>query len=149
MPEHREQQHSPYSAQQLFDMVADVERYPEFLPWCRAARILERGDGYFTAELLICFKHICESYTSKVHLKPGDVPEIRVELVSGPFTKLINNWKFEAKPRGGTVIDFFVDFHFRSMLMNKLIGGFFHKAVQKMTTAFTARADYLYRPRLG
>lgn len=149
MPEHREQQQSPYSPGQLFDMVADVERYPEFLPWCRAARILERGESEFTAELLVCFSHICESYTSKVSLHKGEIPEIHVELVHGPFTKLANHWKFEPRPKGGTNIDFFLDFHFRSNLLNKLIGGLFHKAVQKMTTAFTERADYLYRPRLG
>jgi len=142
MPSHSEQQFSPYSPNQLFDMVADVEKYPEFLPWCRAARILERKDNEFLGELIISFAHITESYTSKVVLNP-EAGIIDVVMVKGPFEHLTNHWKFIPKD-GGTNIDFALDFKFRSKILEKLIGGLFGKATAKMVDAFKARADALY-----
>ena len=144
MPEHHEQQPSPHSAAQLFDMVADVAKYPEFLPWCRGARILSREKDGFTAELLISFSHVSESYTSRVTLTPGDVPEIHVALVSGPFESLTNHWKFIPNPKGGATIDFFVEFTFRSAMLTMLIGGMFKRTTQTMVQAFEKRADALY-----
>ena len=142
MPRHTEQQHSPYTPEQLFALVADVEKYPQFLPWCRAARILDRGEKEFLAELIISFAHHRESYTSRVSL---DYPnEIHVEMARGPFEHLSNHWRFMPKEEGGTTIDFMLDFKFRSKILEKLIGSLFGKAVQKMVTAFKARADELY-----
>lgn len=142
MPIHTEQQTSPYTPQQLFDLVADVEKYPEFLPWCRAARILERGENEFLAELIISFAHHSESYVSRVKLHAPDA--IDVALVRGPFEHLTNNWKFTPRPDGGTIIDFSLDFKFRSRILEKLIGSLFSKATAKMVTAFKVRADSLY-----
>jgi len=142
MPSHSEQQLSRYSPRQLFDMVADVEKYPEFLPWCRAARIIERKDNVFLGELIISFAHITESYTSKVILSQ-EAGTIDVAMVKGPFEYLTNHWKFTAT-EGGTNIDFALDFKFRSRVLEKLIGGLFSKASAKMVDAFKARADALY-----
>ncbi|MDE3037408.1 MAG: type II toxin-antitoxin system RatA family toxin [Pseudomonadota bacterium] len=141
MTSHTEQQISPYSPQQLFDLVADVERYPEFLPWCRAARVLEHKDGEILAELVISFAHLTERYTSRVTLSPPDA--IDAAMIKGPFTHLENRWRFTPEG-GGTRIDFFLDFRFRSKLLEKLIGGLFGKAAAKMTGAFKTRADELY-----
>lgn len=142
MPSHTEQQFSPYSPNQLFGMVADVEKYPQFLPWCRAARVIERKDNEFLGELIISFAHITESYTSKVTLNP-EAGIIDVAMVKGPFEYLTNHWKFTAS-EGGTIIDFALDFKFRSKILEKLIGGLFGKATAKMVDAFNKRAADLY-----
>lgn len=141
MPIHIEQQFSPYSPQQLFDLVADVEKYPEFLPWCRAARILERKENEFLGELIISFAHFSESYVSRVTLSAPNT--IQVKMVRGPFEYLTNSWKFTPE-NGGTRIDFSLDFKFRSRILEKLIGSLFSKATQKMVGAFKARADTMY-----
>lgn len=146
MPRHIEQQFSPYTPQQLFDLVADIEKYPVFLPWCRAARVVQRGKNEFLGELVICFAHISERYTSRVALVApvGDsVGSIEVNMVSGPFEHLTNSWKFTPVD-GGTRIDFLLDFKFRSRILEKLIGSLFSKATAKMVTAFKHRADELY-----
>lgn len=141
MPRHTEQQLSPYSPQQLFDLVADIEKYPEFLPWCRAARILERKDNEFLGELIISFAHITESYTSRVTLSAPH--SIDVVMVKGPFEHLTNQWKFTLI-ENGTLIDFTLDFKFRSRILEKLIGSLFGKATSKMAGAFKKRAEELY-----
>ena len=141
MPAHSETQTSPYTPQQIFDLVADVEKYPEFLPWCRAARVFDRKEGEFMGELIISFAHMTERYTSRVRFSAPQA--IDVEMVKGPFTHLVNRWRFTAE-EGGTRIDFFLDFEFRSKILEKLIGGMFAKATAKMMGAFKARADALY-----
>jgi len=148
MPVHSERHILPYSPEQLFDLVADIERYPEFLPWCRAARVLERKDGEFLGELVIRFAHLSESYTSRVTLQrpdnPGETGSIDVTMVKGPFEHLINRWQF-APVENGTQVDFFLDFKFRSRLLEKMIGGLFSQATHKMVGAFQERAEKLYR----
>ena len=144
MPAHTESQILPYSPAQLFELVADVARYAEFLPWCRGARILERGDDEFMAELMIAYKGFSESYVSKVRLAP--YAAIDVDMVRGPFEYLTNRWHF-TPVEGGTRVDFALDFKFRSRLMEGLMGGFFTKATAKMIDAFKARADELYGKR--
>lgn len=141
MPAYHDTHTAPYPPAQIFDLVAEVEKYPEFLPWCRAARILERQTDYFIAELVICFKHITEQYTSKVTLFPHE--RIEVEMLKGPFHHLTNRWEFYGED-GGTRIEFFLDFAFKSKLLDKLIGGLFTRASQKMSEAFMTRADALY-----
>ena len=148
MATHAEQRFLPYAPEQLFDLVAAVDRYPEFLPWCVAARIRERNDTLMTADLVIGFKMIRERFTSRVKL---DRPmRIDVEYLSGPMQYLNNHWTFTAvppsaeHPRGGTMIDFFVDFEFRSRLLQSLIGVLFHEAVKRMVGAFETRAQQLY-----
>lgn len=148
MPSHSEQQALPYTTQQLFDLVADIERYPDFLPWCRAARVLERGDNEFLGELVISFHHMTERYTSRVALqRPASASEggaIDVTMVKGPFEYLVNRWRFTPRAEGGCDIDFMLDFRFRSKLLETMIGGVFGKATAKMVSAFRQRADALY-----
>jgi coenzyme Q-binding protein COQ10 len=144
MPTHAEQRVLPYTAEQLFDLVADVERYPEFLPWCMGARIRERRDNLIVADLLIGFRMFRERFTSKVTL---DRPRrVDVAYSDGPFRYLANHWIFEPV-EGGCRIDFFVDFEFRSAILQKLIGVLFNEAVRRMVAAFEARARTLYGPR--
>lgn len=147
MPAHSERQFMPYPPAAMFDLVANIERYPEFLPWCRAARILERKESEFLGELVITFHHISESYTSRVMLNPAPTPEataaIDVTMVKGPFEYLTNRWRF-TPVEGGTQIDFALDFKFRSRILEKLIGGLFSKATQRMVAAFKQRAEELY-----
>ncbi len=147
MPTHNDSQTSPYSSEQLYKLVADVEHYPEFLPWCRAARILERNQQGMMAELVISFNHLTERYTSRVELTPpenGGMGAIDVTMTKGPFEHLVNRWRFMPLPSGGTQIDFYLDFKFRSRLLEKLIGTVFSKAAEKMVGAFKQRADELY-----
>lgn len=132
---------------QLYTLVAEVEKYPEFLPWCRAARILERGENEMMAELIISFNHLTERYTSHVVLTPpteDGAASIEVTMTKGPFEHLVNRWRFIPLPSGGTQIDFHLDFKFRSKLLEKLIGTVFTRATEKMVTAFKQRADVLY-----
>lgn len=140
-------QQSPYSARQLFDLVIDIERYPEFLPWCRAARILERAHDKLTAELVVSFKHVTESYVSEVLFSTpaeGGKGTIDVKLLQGPFKHLSNNWVFTPVSVGGSQIALDLAFEFRSRLLDSLIGPFFGKASAKMALAFKERADALY-----
>jgi coenzyme Q-binding protein COQ10 len=148
MHSHSDTQQSPYSPQQIFDLVIDIERYPEFLPWCRAARVLERREGSLTAELVVSFKHITESYVSEVTYTrpqaPDDEGRIDVRLLKGPFKRLENHWVFSARPGGGTEIGLHLAFQFRSKLLDSLIGLLFGKASARMALAFKQRADALY-----
>jgi len=142
MPTHAERRRLPYSAEQLFDLVADVRRYPEFLPWCVGVRIRERTDKLLVADLLIGFKMVRERFSSRVVL---DRPRrIDVTYSEGPFRYLNNHWIFIPEPDGGCTIDFFVDFEFRSRLLQRLIEVLFNEAVRRMVSAFEARARVLY-----
>lgn len=143
MPRHNLIEYSPHSCRQLYDLVIDVTLYPEFLPWCKAARILAQYDDYFEAELMISFKHIRESYVSKVVGNEADF-NIKVEMIRGPFKHLVNEWRFEPCEDGGCNIHFHIDFAFKNIILEKIIGALFSKATQKMVTAFTGRADDLY-----
>ncbi|MEQ8698433.1 MAG: type II toxin-antitoxin system RatA family toxin [Bauldia litoralis] len=147
MPKHRETRTLPYSPEQMFDLVADVERYPEFLPWVVGARVDRRADSNaFQADLLVGFKMIRERYTSQVEL---DRPNrIDVTYTRGPFRYLENHWQFEPHPEGCR-IDFYLDFEFRSRLLQRIMGSLFHEAVKKMVSAFEARARRLYGDQHG
>jgi coenzyme Q-binding protein COQ10 len=142
MPTHAEQRHLPYSQKQLFDLVASVERYPEFLPWCSAARITRYDGNTFHADLVVRFKMFKERFASRVTLHPNS--QIDVEYINGPFRYLNNHWRFLEAEDGGCVIDFYVDFEFRSRMLQKLIGLLFNEAVSRMVSAFEARARQLY-----
>lgn len=148
MPSHSDRHLLPYSPSQLFALVADIERYPQFLPWCRAARILSREGNAFLGELVISFRGLTESHVSRVTLNPPErnadgSGSIDVQMVRGPFDHLVNRWQF-TPAQGGTQVDFFLDFRFRSKLLEMLIGGLFEKASRKMTGAFRDRAAALY-----
>lgn len=142
MPQHYERRLLPYTPTQLFDLVADIERYPEFLPWCIAARVTERKGTQIKAELVIGYKALRETFTSIVTL---DAPKkISVKYVAGPLSKLTNEWQFTASGRKQCDVTFYVDFSFRSILLSKLMDMFFDVAFRRMVTAFEARAKQLY-----
>ncbi len=141
MPQHKEKRVLPYTPAQLFDLVAGIERYPEFLPWCKGARILERQGNIITADLIIGYKMFQEKFTSVVTLDPPQA--ISVSYKSGPLAHLTNEWGF--KPAGkGCELSFHVDFDFRSSLLRSAMEMFFDKALRKMVAAFEARAEELY-----
>ena len=143
MRSHEEIVISPYTKEQIYDLVRDVEKYPQFIPWCVDAKILEKSDEWIIADLVVGFKGISETYRSKVHLLKD---EIDIEYLKGPFSHLENNWKF--RPHGnGCEIDFMIKFEFKSKLLQGLIGGLFDKAVMKMMHAFETRASEIYDVR--
>jgi coenzyme Q-binding protein COQ10 len=146
MPAHFDKYLSKHSAKDLFNIVADVEKYPEFLPWVAASRITAKNEDYFIADLLVKFKSFSHKYTSKVELfsatEKNPFYKIDVNLVKGPFKHLVTNWIFEEK-ENMTEISFNLDFKFESILLEKMIGFLFEKAVKKMTEAFIKRADEL------
>ncbi len=142
MPTHAEQRLLPYSDDQLFALVADIERYPEFLPWCLGARIRERSGNVIVADLLIGFKMVRERFTSRVVL---DRPRrIDVSYTEGPFRYLNNHWIFVPQADGSCLIDFYVDFEFRSRVLQRIIEVLFNEAVKRMVGAFEGRARQLY-----
>lgn len=142
MPTHAEKRILPYSREQLFDLVIDVERYAEFLPWCMGCRVRRREEGLIVADMIIGFKVFRESFTSKVrHQRPD---RIDVSYEDGPFKYLNNHWIFNDLGDGRTEIDFFVDFEFRSRVLQAAIGAVFNEAVRRMIAAFEARAHQLY-----
>ncbi len=142
MPRHSERRVLAYSPEQLYQLVSEVERYPEFLPWCRAARIRERKPNLLVADLVIGFKVFRERFTSRVKLDPSG-RRIDVTYAEGPFKFLENHWLFLAHPEG-CEIDFYVDFEFRSKILQKVMEGLFHEAVKRMVGAFETRAKALY-----
>lgn len=142
MPRHSEKRIVPYTPEQMFALVADVERYPEFLPWCVATRIRSREENAFTADLIAAFAAFREQYTSRVKLDP-EAKVIVIEYVDGPFEHLTNRWRFIAL-EAGCEIDFDIDFRFRSKTLDALISGVFTKAIRKMTESFEVRAHKLY-----
>jgi coenzyme Q-binding protein COQ10 len=140
--EHRVVAHGP---RQLFDLVADVRRYPEFLPWCHAARVRSRIGDIEIAELAIGFGPFHEKFTSQVTLAPQDSEGPRIDTVGieGPFRRLVSRWIFHPHPEG-TLIDFELEFDFRSFLLQQTVKMLFTEAVKRMVSAFEARASQLY-----
>ena len=142
MHRHDEQRVLPYTAAQLYDLVVDVERYPEFLPWCTGVRVLERNGDVVISRMEVGFKVFSESFTTRVTLSPPR--RIDVAYFEGPFKYLNNHWVFEPDAGGGCEVDFFVDFEFRSRIFGKVIGVVFNEAVQLMVSAFEKRARSLF-----
>ena len=147
MPTHTEKRIMPYTAKQMYDLVADVETYPDFLPWCAATRIRKvTKDSHKTiieADLIIAFKVFRERFGSRVTLK-AEKFSIDVEYLDGPFKYLNNHWIFRDVD-GGCEADFFVDFEFKSRVLQALIGVVFNEAMQRIVKAFEMRADELYK----
>jgi len=147
MPVHSERRVLPYRPDQLYDLVANVQDYPQFLPWCMGARIRERGENFLVADLIIGFKMFRERFTSRVKLDPTK-QRIDVAYTDGPFKYLRNHWLFLPHQQG-CEIDFHVDFEFRSRLLQKAIEVLFGEAVRRMVAAFETRAAQLYEPLPG
>lgn len=135
---------SPYSPQQIFDLVLDIEKYPEFIPWVSDVRIKDTKTGEIIGELIVRFGIFSEKYTSRIQYSVGTQPEIIVTLIEGPFKYLNNKWLFEPTENGGCIINFGIDFEFNSKLLDKLIGRFFETATHKLVGAFEKRARELY-----
>ena len=146
MTTHAEQRLIRHSPEQLFDLVVDVRRYPEFLPWCLASRIREETDTALVADLIIGFQMFKEQFTSHVQMNRENLI-IQVEYAEGPFKYLTNRWKFIEHP-DGCLIDFYVDFEFKSRLLQTVIESLFTEAAKRMVSAFETRADQLYTPQL-
>ena len=146
MPKHSETRILPYSPEQMYDLVADVEAYPQFLPWCAAARIRSRtpqgAAEVMEADLVISFKVFRERFGSRVTLFPEDL-RIDTEYLDGPFKYMKSNWAF-APAEGGCEVSFFVDIEFRNAVLQKLIGVVFNEAMQRIVRAFERRAAELY-----
>lgn len=147
MPTHAEKRILPYTPEQLFDLVANVENYPEFLPWCIAVRTRRRetaanGAETLVADMVIGFKIFRERFTSRVECRRPD--RIDVSYTDGPFRRLNNHWVFRAVESGSCEVDFFVDFEFRSAILQRAIGLVFNEAVRKMVDAFENRAKALH-----
>lgn len=148
MPTHRENRVMPYTAAQMYALVADVASYPQFLPWCAASRIRRtRDEGKSTvmdADLVISFKVFRERFGSRVTLWEED-GQIDTEYLDGPFKYLKSYWKFEEKDEG-CAVEFFVDFEFKNALLQSVIGLVFNEAMQRVVRAFERRAAELYGP---
>jgi coenzyme Q-binding protein COQ10 len=146
MPNFAEKFSSAYSPKQLYDLVRDIEKYPEFLPWCGAARILKQEGNIIYADLVISYKVFQEKYTSKVTCNFDEQEQqgtILVELVEGPFSHLQTKWEFKSASEG-SLVEFSIDFKFHSLLLEKLVSSVFQKAVHKLVTAFKAQAKAIY-----
>ena len=146
MTTHSEKRVLAQKPEQLFDLVADVQRYPEFLPWCVAARIRSKTPDMLVADLIIGFQMFRESFTSYVKMD-REALLIEVEYAEGPFKYLTNKWQF-IEHEEGCVIDFYVDFEFKSRLLQTVIENLFTEAVRRMVRAFELRADSLYRAQI-
>jgi coenzyme Q-binding protein COQ10 len=142
MPRHSETRHLPYTPEHLFDLVADVGRYDEFLPWVVAVRVRSSSPTETVADLVVGFNAFKERFTSRV---TKDRPtRICVDYIDGPLKYLKNEWRFDPADGGGTDVHFSVDFAFRSRLFETLAGAMFDRALRRMTGAFEERAAALY-----
>jgi coenzyme Q-binding protein COQ10 len=155
MPRHSETKHLPYSPEQLFDLVADVERYPQFLPLCEGLTVRKRERAgehqVLICEMTVGYRAIRETFTSRVTLDPaallvhaGSVPE----HPSGPFRRVENRWTFAAAP-GGCDVGFFISYEFKSLMLQALVGGLFDRVFRRYTQAFEERARAVYGDRVA
>ncbi|MEM9147058.1 MAG: type II toxin-antitoxin system RatA family toxin [Pseudomonadota bacterium] len=148
MPTHAECRPMPYSADEMFALIAEVERYPQFLPWCSASRVRARhtlpdGAEVIEADLVISFKVYRERFGSRVTLHRAE-RKIDVAYLDGPFRYLDNHWHFKPTGPNSCDVEFFVDFEFKSRALQLVIGAVFNQAMQRIVRAFEARAEDLY-----
>lgn len=146
MPKHEESRFLPHDPEQMFDLVADVGSYPEFLPWCSAARVRKltpiEGGEEMLADLVIGFQVFRERFGSRVQLF-REAGHIRTEYLDGPFKYMVSNWRF-TQAEGGCEVQFDVDFEFKNIILQKAGGLFFYEAMQRIVRAFEKRAEALY-----
>ena len=142
MPRHSETRLLPHSAAQMYALVADVRRYAEFLPWVIAMRVRSETPHETVADMIVGFKGLRESFSSRVLKEPGS--RVTVDYLDGPMRHLHNEWRFTALPDGGSRVDFMVDFAFRNSLFERMAGQMFDRALRKMIAAFETRAEALY-----
>ncbi|MGY5805860.1 type II toxin-antitoxin system RatA family toxin [Rhizobium hainanense] len=147
MPQFETHRPVPHSPDQMFDLVADVERYPEFLPLCEALTVRSRkerdGKVLLVADMTVGYKAIRETFTTQVLLNKAE-RAIDVKYIDGPFKYLDNRWRFTPSDNGGSVIDFFIDYEFKSRILGALMGSMFDRAFRMFTDAFETRASKIY-----
>ncbi|ERF85843.1 type II toxin-antitoxin system RatA family toxin [Bradyrhizobium viridifuturi] len=154
MPRFSSKRRVRHTAPQMFDLVADVERYPEFVPLCQALKIRQRtpkddGTEIVVADMTVSFKLVRETFTSKVTLDRPNL-KILVEYLRGPFSNLENRWSFEPKSETECDVGFFLDYEFRSRMLAMLMGSMFDAAFGRFALAFEKRADQIYgKPQLS
>jgi coenzyme Q-binding protein COQ10 len=149
LPLFRDERRVRHNAVQMFDLVADVERYPEFVPLCKALRVRSRraeaeGRETLVANMSVGYKLIRETFTSRVALDKPNL-KVRVEYIDGPFSRLENIWTFRDEAEGeGSRVHFFIDYEFKSRTLGMLMGSMFDAAFRKFAGAFEQRADAIY-----
>lgn len=152
MPSHHEIKVVPYTAQQMYDLVADVASYPQFLPWNSAARIRSRTPmpwgELMEADLVISFKVFRERFGSRVRLYPA-AKRIETEYIDGPFRHMKSVWQFRDRAAGGAEVEFSVDFEFRNAILQGIAGVVFNDAMQRVVRAFERRAAELHGPKVA
>lgn len=145
---HIEQKTLPYSPGQMFDLVAAVDRYAEFAPWCIASRIHTReSERVFYADLIVGYKMFRERFSSRVIIQPpeeGEPGKIEIEYLRGPLKHLKNHWQFIPAPGGGCTVDFSVEFEFKNSILHGIAKVFFNEVIRRMVGAFEERAKVLY-----
>ena len=142
MPKHEETRHLPYTPEQMFDLVADVQSYEVFLPWVNAIRVRSDSATEMIADMVVGFKGLSESFTSRVHKERPH--RVHVDYLDGPLKHLSNDWRVRPDGEGGVLVDFEVDFAFKNKLFEMIAGQMFDKALRKMIGAFETRAAELY-----
>ena len=147
MPQYETVRAVRHSPEKMFALVADIERYPEFLPMCEALNVRSRrerdGMALLLADMTVGYKAIRETFTTQVLLKPAE-NAIDVKYIDGPFKYLSNRWKFEPAAQGGAEIHFFIDYEFKSRILGALMGAMFDRAFRMFAEAFEKRADLIY-----
>ncbi len=148
MPKYETTRNVGHPPEKMFALVADVEKYPEFLPLCEAltralAQGARRAGTILVADMTVGYKAIRETFTSQVHLKPAEM-SIDVKYLDGPFRYLTNEWTFEPSGNGGSLIHFFIDYEFKSRILGALMGTMFDRAFRMFADAFEKRADLIY-----
>jgi coenzyme Q-binding protein COQ10 len=142
MPSHRETRYLQWSPDQMYDLVADVARYAEFLPWVIATRVKSDSETEMVADMVVGFKQLREKFTSRVRKVPKQ--RIEVEYLDGPLKNLENVWQFASDGKGGCSVEFYVSFTFKNRLFETIAGQYFDRAFRKMVSAFEERAQALY-----
>jgi coenzyme Q-binding protein COQ10 len=153
MPQFSTQRHVQHSANEMFDLVAEVERYPEFVPLCRSLRVRKRsvdadGREVIVADMTVAYKLIYETFTSRVTLDRASL-EILVEYLEGPFRKMNNRWRFHSAGEGACDVEFFINYEFRSRALGLLMGTMFDAAFRRFSAAFERRADQIFGAKAG
>jgi coenzyme Q-binding protein COQ10 len=153
MPQFSTKRHVQHSASEMFDLVADVERYPEFVPLCRSLRVRKRSADsedrdVVVADMTVAYKLIYETFTSRVTLDRPSL-EILVEYLEGPFRKMNNRWRFHSAGSNACDVEFFISYEFRSRTLGLLMGAMFDAAFRRFSAAFERRADQIYGVKAG
>ncbi len=132
----------PYSAQQMFDLVSDVESYPHFLPWCRSARVRDAAADRATATIELALGGVRKAFTTHNRIVPGE--RIDIHLANGPFRRLEGGWRFRDLPEGGSEVSLDMDFEFASRMLSLALSGAFGQVTRTLVDAFRRRARQVY-----